>query len=302
MACSVSSGNDHVVVGQAGALDGLGREEALGDLDLLLLGVAGELQDFHAVAERLGHRVQHVGRADEHHVRQVVLDVQVVVEEGVVLLGVEDLEERRGRVAAEVHRHLVDLVEQEHRVERAGLLHHLDDLAGERADVGAAVAADLGLVADAAERQAHELAVHGAGDRLGERGLAHAGRPGEGQDRGLGLLDERADGEELQDAVLELVEPVVVLVEDLLGALEVAALAGLLVPGHGDEPVEVVARDGGLGRHRAAWPPGASAPGRPSPRRPWASSTARSSCAARRSRSPSRPCGPVPSGSPSSSR
>ena len=34
------------------------------------------------------------------------------------------------------------------------------------------------------------------------------------------------------------------------GALEIAALLGLLVPGHGDQPVEVVARDGGFRRHR----------------------------------------------------
>ena len=48
-----------------------GDEELLGDLDLLLLGVARELQHFHAVAQRLRDRVQHVGRADEHHVREV---------------------------------------------------------------------------------------------------------------------------------------------------------------------------------------------------------------------------------------
>ena len=166
--------NDDVVGGEAGAFDRLRREEALGDLDLLLLGVAGELQHFHAVAQRLRNRVQHVGRADEHHVRQVVLDVEVVIEERVVLLRIEHFEQRRRRVAAEVHRHLVDFVEQEHRVLRAGLLHHLDDLAGERADVGAAMAADLGLVAHAAERQADELAVHRARNRLGQRGLADA--------------------------------------------------------------------------------------------------------------------------------
>ena len=228
----------------------LGDEELLGDLDLLLLGVAGELQDFHAVAQRLRNRVQHVGRADEHHVREVVLDVEVVVEERVVLLRVEHLEQRRRRVAAEVHRHLVDFVEQEHRVLRPGLLHHLDDLAGEGADVGAAVAADLRFVTHAAERQPHELAVHRARDRLGERGLADSGRARERQDRRLRLLDQRADREELQDAVLDLLEPVVVLVEDGFGALEVAALFRLLVPRHRDQPVEVVARDGGFGRHR----------------------------------------------------
>src|SRR5438105_4535633 len=243
-------GDDDVVGGEAGTFDRLWREEALGDLDLLGFRVAGQLQHFHAVAQRLRDRVQHVGRADEHDVREVVLDVEIVVEERVVLLRVEHFEQRRRGVAAEVHRHLVDFVEQEHRVLRAGLLHHLDDLAGERADVGAAVAADFGLVTHAAEREAHELAVHRARDRLGERGLADSGRSGEGQNRRLRLLDERTHREELEDAVLDLLEPVMILVEHRLSVLQIAVLAGLLVPGNGDEPVEIVARDGGFRRHR----------------------------------------------------
>ena len=84
-----------VLGGEAVPLDRLGAEEPLGDLDLLLLGVAGELQHFHAVAQRLRDGVEHVRRADEHDVRQVVLDVEVVIEEGVVLFRIQDLEERR---------------------------------------------------------------------------------------------------------------------------------------------------------------------------------------------------------------
>ncbi len=250
MVCSASSVNETLAGSRPDPSSDFRHEEALGDLGLLDLRVAGQLQHLHAVAQRLGHRVQDVGRADEHHVRQVVLDVEVVVEERVVLFGVEHLEQGRRRVAAEVHRHLVDFVEEEQRVLRARLLHHLDDLAGERADVGAAVAADLRLVADPAERQPHEVPVHRPGDRLGERRLAHARGAGEGQDRGLGLLDQGAHGEELEDALLHLVEPVVIGVEDGLGPLQVAALLRLLVPGHGHEPVEVVARHGRLGRHR----------------------------------------------------
>ena len=112
------------------------------------------------------------------------------------------------------------------------------------------MAADLGLVAHAAERQAHELAVHGAGDRLGQRGLAHARRARQRQDGRLRLLDERAHGQELEHALLDLLEAVVVFVEHLLGVLEVAALLALLVPRHRDQPVEVVARHGRFGRHR----------------------------------------------------
>ena len=120
-----------------------------------------------------------VRRGDEHHLRQVERHLEVVVGERVVLLGVEHLEQRRRGIAAEVVAELVDLVEHEDRVVGAGLLHALDDAAGQRADVGAAVAADLGLVVHAAERDADELAAEGAGDRLAERGLADAGGPDE---------------------------------------------------------------------------------------------------------------------------
>ena len=174
-----------------------------------------------------GIGVHHVRGGDEHDLGEVVLDVEVVIDEGVVLLRIEHLEQRRRRIAAEVHRHLVDFVEQEDRIDGAGLLHPLDDLAGEGADVGAAMAADLGLVAHAAERQAHELAAGGAGDRLGERGLADAGRSDEAEDRcPCGCLHELAHGEELEDALLDLLEAEVVLVEDLLGQLDVLDLLG----------------------------------------------------------------------------
>ena len=99
------------------ALLALARHEVLhGDVELLELRVAGELDDLHAVLQRDRDAAERVRRRDEHHVREVVVEVEVVVVERVVLLGVEHLEQRRRRIAAEVGRHLVDLVEQEHRV------------------------------------------------------------------------------------------------------------------------------------------------------------------------------------------
>ena len=124
------------------------------DRELLVARVAGDLEDLHAVAERRRDRVGDVRGGDEHHLREVERDLEVVVGERVVLLGVEHLEQRRRGVAAEVGADLVDLVEHEDRVDRARLLHALDDPAGERADVRAAVTADLRLVAHAAERDA----------------------------------------------------------------------------------------------------------------------------------------------------
>ena len=162
--------------------------------------------------------------------------------------GVEDLEQGGTRVAPEVHPDLVDLVEHEHRVVRARRLDALDDPAGQRADVGAPVAADLGLVVDAAEAHPHELAAHRPGDALAQRRLADAGRADEGEDRAADLVGEGADGEVLEDPLLDLLEAVVVLVEDPGGFLDVELVVGRDVPGQADQPVHVRPDDADLGR------------------------------------------------------
>ncbi len=225
----------------------------LGDLQLLHQRVTGEVDDLHAVEERPRHGGERVGGGDEHDLRQVVGDLEVVIGEGVVLLGVEDLEQGRRRVAPEVGRHLVDLVQQEDGVDGAGGLHALDDAAREAADVGAAVAADLGLVAHPAQAHAHELPVEAAGDGLAEAGLADPRRTNQAEDGRLvvgrfHVLGELPDGEELQDALLGLLEGVMVLVEHRLAVEDVEVLLVHLAPGQVDEGVEVRADDGGLGR------------------------------------------------------
>jgi hypothetical protein len=162
-----------------------------------------------------GNRVEHVRRADEHDVRKVERHREVVVAERRVLLGIEHLEQRRRRVAVEAaHAELVDLVQHHHAVARAGLADVLDDVARQRADVRAAMAADLGLVVHAAEAHADELAAGCLGDALAERRLAHAGRADEAQDRAAAFRIELPDREVFEDALLDLVEAEMILVEN----------------------------------------------------------------------------------------
>ncbi len=212
---------------------------ALGDLQLFPGRVAGQADDLHAVAQGAGHGVEHVGGGDEHHPRQVEGHGQVVVAEGPVLLGIQNLQHRRRRIALDARAHLVDLVQHHHAVASAGLADGLDDGAGQGADIGAAVAANLGLVVQAAQADADELAPHGLGDGLAERGLADPRRTGEAQDRRLALGRELAHGQELQDPGLDLLQAVVVGVEDLPRLLDVDGLGLGRRPGQLDQPVEV---------------------------------------------------------------
>ena len=111
--------------------------------------------------------------------------IQVVVPEGGVLFGIQSFEQRRSRIAAEVASDLVDFVEHEDRIFGLGPANALDDLSRQRADVSAPMAANLGLVVHAAQRDADELASQRARDRLAQRGLAHARRSDEAEDRAL---------------------------------------------------------------------------------------------------------------------
>ena len=230
----------------AGALD----EEAARDFELFLFRIAGEAQHLHAVLERLRNGVQHVGRANEHDLREVVLDIEIVVGERVIELGIEDFHQRGRRIPAEVGGHLVHFVQHKNRVDGAGLLHHLDDLARERADIGAAMAADFGFIANAAERNADEFAACGVADGHSQRSLSHAGRPDEAQNRAFGIFHELTNSQKLKDALLDLLETVVLGVQNVLGGLDVANLLRTLLPGHGEQPIEIVAADGGFRGHR----------------------------------------------------
>ena len=136
----------------------------------------------------------------------------------------------------------------------------------------------------AAEADAAELAAHGARDRLAERGLADAGRADEAQDRALALGLQLAHREIFEDALLDLGQAVMVLVEDAARFGDVDALVGELRPGQLDQPIEVGADHAVLGARPRACARAASAPSAPASRPPPTCRPSRSPRAARRSR------------------
>ena len=86
---------------QAVFLDLTGDQKPPGNGHLFVLRVPGQPDDFHAVFQGLRDGVDQVGRGDEHHPGQVERQVDVVIGKGVVLLGVQHLEQGRGRVPPE---------------------------------------------------------------------------------------------------------------------------------------------------------------------------------------------------------
>ncbi len=112
--------------------------------------------------------VEHIRGGQEQHLGKIERNVEIVILKSVVLFGIEDFQQRGGRIATEIGAELVDLVEDEQWIVRAGVADALNDAARQRPDVGASMSANLGLIANAAQRQPHELAPHRTGDRASE--------------------------------------------------------------------------------------------------------------------------------------
>ena len=164
------------------------------------------------------------------------------------MLGVEDLQERGGRVALPADAELVHLVQQHDGVVDADGAHGADDAARQGADVGAPVAADVRLVAHAAEGDAVEAAARGVRDGAAQGRLAHAGRADEAEQRALALGPELAHAQVFEDAVLDLGAVVVVPVEHLARVHQVHADLRGLVPRQLAEPLQEVGGHALLGR------------------------------------------------------
>ncbi|MNJ37533.1 hypothetical protein D3C77_323530 [compost metagenome] len=173
-----------------------------------------------------------------------------MIVEVVVLLGIEHLKQRRGRIATHVAAHLVDFVEQEQRVAYAHLGHLLNQTTRHRTDVGTTMATNLGLITHTAQGHAHELAIGGAGNRLGQGRFTNTRRPNQAQHRTANFLHALLYGEVLKDALLDLLQTVMVSIEDFFSLGQVQAHLALSLPRHLHQPVQVRAHHGGFGRHR----------------------------------------------------
>src|SRR5687767_9747342 len=112
------------------------------------------------------------------------------------------------------------------------------------------MAADLSLVAHATERHANELPTKRARYGASQRCLADTWRADEAEDLSVESADERQHRDEVENAVLHFVEPVMIGVQNSACVRDVEDFVSPLSPRDGHDPVDEVASHGELRRHR----------------------------------------------------
>ena len=129
----------------------LGDDVPAGDLDLFQIGIAGEINDLHPVQKRSGNGVFVIGCGNKQNIAQVKGQLNKMIPEGCILLGVKYLQQSRIRVTLIITAKLVDFIDQNQAIAAPRLAQSCDDPPGHGADIRLSMTANLRFVPDAAE-------------------------------------------------------------------------------------------------------------------------------------------------------
>lgn len=172
-----------------------------------------------------------------------------MIKEGCVLLRVQHLEQGARRVTVVSAADLVNLIDKYQRVLGAYTLERLNDLARKCSardivsasnnvfqvharipDICTSVTLDFRNVGQTSDGEAEELPVQSTGDRLADRRLPNTRGPNQANDFALDGAAKLPDSEELQDAVLDVLQTVVILVQNGLCVRDRVVLRRMTTP------------------------------------------------------------------------
>ena len=212
----------------------------LGDRQLVVCRVAVEIDDLHTVQQRRRDRFRRVRRANEEHIRQIIWHIQIMVHKIAVLLRIQHLQQRARRIAVVRRRKLVHLVQHHHRIRHPSLVDAVDDAPSHRANVGAAMPADIRLIAHTTQAHAHILAPQSPRNALAHRRFPRARRPHKEQDRAALFFAQRHHRDLLDHARLHLFQTIVVLIKDRFRRRHIDRVRFFLLPWQGQQIFQII--------------------------------------------------------------
>src|SRR5689334_6237538 len=191
------------------------------DLQFFPFCVPGQINQLHPIQERSGYSSNVIGRRNEDDLRKIERNVQIAIDESFVLLWVEHLKQRAGRIATKVGTDLVNLVEHHDRIACAGSPQLLNNAARHRSDISAAMSANFGFVANSAQAHPNKLSLKRISHGLTQARFPDTGRSKQTENRALAKRVELAHSEIFNQPALYFDQVIMVAIENLLGLVEI---------------------------------------------------------------------------------
>src|SRR5438034_11407331 len=118
-----------------------------------------------------------------------------------ILRGIEDLQQRSGRVALKTSAELVDFIQHEDGISTACFSYSLNNITGEGPDIGTPMPPNIRLIVDPTKTLSHEFTIHALSDTLLEGCLSDSRATDEAQDRQFSLQHEFTAREQYTNAL-----------------------------------------------------------------------------------------------------
>ena len=100
-----------------------------------------------------------------------------MVAECVVLFRIQGFQQGGCRIAPKIAGHLIHFIQQKQGVQTAHFLHAVDQPARHRANIRAAMSADLRFIPHPAQRNTGKFSIHRFRNGFRQRSFTYAGRP-----------------------------------------------------------------------------------------------------------------------------
>ena len=168
---------------KAHALHCLRNQVLPGNLEFFNRRIAGELDHFHSVQQRLRYGVQAVGCAYKQHIRQIIGYIHVMIRKGAVLLRIQDFQQCAGRIPVVGSGQFIHLIQYHDRIGYTAFLDTIHDTSRHSPDISSSVAADICFVTHTAQADPDILPVQRLRDALADTGLAGTRRADKQEDR-----------------------------------------------------------------------------------------------------------------------
>ena len=218
------------------------------NVEFLVFRVARNFDHFHTVEKRSRNRLECICRRDKHNFRQIQRYFQIMVSELSVLLGVEHFQKSGKSISLIVCTHLVDFIQQKNRVFHSRRADSVGDSSRHRAHIRLSMSSDLRLVPHSSEGDSYVRLVHRFCERPGDGSLSCSRRSRQAEDRAFPFLCEHTHCQVFENPLLHLLQTVVLLVQNLLGLVEICAVFHSLLPRHLEQRLDISADHTALSR------------------------------------------------------
>ena len=200
-------------------------------MKFLIFRIAVHLNDFHTIQQRSWYSLRGICCCNKEHFRQIQWNLYIVVPESDILFSIQYLQQSGKGISFVIIAHLINLIKKHQRIFDTRLLESGCNPPRHGSHIGFPVTSYLCFIPNPSEAYPHILFIKRLGNTSGNGSLPGSRRSHQTDDRAFPLAGQLAHCQKFKNTLLDLLQPVVLPLQNLLSALHALVIHRCLIPG-----------------------------------------------------------------------